>query len=230
MFDRHHDALPPRHYAKLQSSKPYDLSIDGVIALCNSVLSTLDDDWVTAGMELGIISDAVILGVQDTFNLDDLEEFVDSNGTKHALYFPGLPGGELQFKGELSDVVRDSEFEPLWKLLHWSPPRGGSNGFASTRPKFALDFDLDCFVMEWHAYLLPWLDEVWHKEFFEISDYWSTKGLSGASWLLDLRAAAGVLTFATEPDFCGGDVKASQIFADLNRYLFTSLLRREPLV
>lgn len=228
-FDRHTDALRPRHYVKLQSHKPYDLSIDSVIAICNSALSTIDDDWITAGMELGILSDAVILGVQETFHLDDLEEFVDSTGTKHALYFPGLPGGELQFKGELSDVVRDSEVEPLWKLLHWSPPRGESNGFAPTRPKFALDFDLDCFVMAWSHYLLPWLDEVWQKEFFEISDYWSTKGVSGATWLRDLRAAAGLLTISTEPDYCGGDAKASQIFNDLNRHLFASLLRREPL-
>ncbi len=40
-------------------------TISDLIALCERDLRSLDDDWIKAAMELGLVSDAVVFGVDD---------------------------------------------------------------------------------------------------------------------------------------------------------------------
>lgn len=216
ILDAHHDALPPRRYDELRGFSPYDLSVETIASHCRNVLSRLDNDWITAGMELGLLSDVVIFGVEDTSRADELSLFVDSRDTPHRLHIlPSLPGSSLGEQGLLSDTARRDQLTELWNTLDWDPP----NGFVTNRTPCALDFDLDCFVVRWRGYQLPWPDEVWEHEFRTASDHWPTRGWTGASWLNALRASAGLITFAMEPDHCGGDGKSESALIQLSRYL-----------
>jgi len=67
MFDRHHDALDPSKKSmddlrRLRSTP----TLQGVVSLCAEGLSKIDDDWLKAGMELGLFGHAVIFGVADS--------------------------------------------------------------------------------------------------------------------------------------------------------------------
>jgi len=228
VFDAHHDALPPRRDEELKALQPYDLSIPGTIGICNNNLSINNDDWITAGMELGIISDAVVFGVQDRSSLDYLSTFPDSRGGKHHLFFTGLPGRGLAYQGDLSDLSRDRQLSALWNVLGWEPG-GGKTRFRDDREKFAFDFDLDCFTVSWNGYTFPWPEEVWENEFQKESDYPTTRGWTGVGWLKQLKERAGMITFATEPRCCGGDMKVNAIWNCVNGYLFAGNLVRSSL-
>jgi hypothetical protein len=226
-FDRHHDALPPRNPTAVACLADRPPSVADLTQLCVSGLSTLDDDWITTGMELGIISDAAVFGVDDR-GPDILQEFVDSNGVSHRVFFCALPTDALDHQGELSDVARQHALAPFWSFLSWRPKPKPGSGFEPARTLFALDFDLDCFVIPWWDYHLVWTDEVWEGEFLECSTQWSTSGYTGVAWLDELASRAGLVTFATEPNCCGGVPKSNKVWQDLNRYLFDNRLTRRP--
>ena len=228
-FDFHHDALPPRHRDELLGVRSYDLSIPETINICEKILSENNDDWITAGMEIGIISNAVVFGVEDRFSAEQNESYVDSRGTEHRFFFTSLPRGALAYQGDLSDRSKEGELTDLWTELGWEPNGAGNMRFRDDRRKFALDFDLDCFSIEWRGYNFSWPDEVFDGEFRTASDYHTTKGWTGASWIERLRDSAGMITFALEPRCCGGIDKSNIIWDKLNRYLFSGRLIRRPL-
>jgi hypothetical protein len=228
-FDYHHDSLPPKNWDDLLKLKTYDLSIQSIISICDNLLSKNDDDWIAAGMELGIISNAIVFGVEDRSNVEQYERFKDSSGIVHRTFFPFLPGKGLRHQGWLIDLARESELSELWDAVGWecAGPRGIR--FRDKRERFALDFDLDCFSIDWKGYGFPWPGEVWDDEFQKLSEDLRSKGWNGAGWIEQLSAAAGIVTFATEPECCGGRMKADAIWNCINAHLFGGRLYRRPL-
>ena len=80
MFDAHHDALEPACAGRLDRVRIEGLSAAILFDICTGArqndwdarLNPLDDDWVRAGMRLGLIRDAVIFGVHDEGGHDGL--------------------------------------------------------------------------------------------------------------------------------------------------------------
>lgn len=225
MFDAHHDALPPQGgcmdlIRQIRASGP---TVDSLLQLCevDDGLRKTDDDWVLAGMELGLIGDAVVFGVKGYSDRDvhDLWEFADHAGTIHHLRLVGLPGRELGYQGVLGDLSQREVVQSIWDILGWKMIDGRFQ-FVEGRPKIALDIDLDCFVVDWNGYLFPWPDEVFEHEFLRESMYWSTQQQSGLAFLQVLIEKAGSLTIAREPHYCGGHEKTDEVFRKLNRHLF----------
>jgi hypothetical protein len=66
----------------------------------------------------------------------------------------------------------------LWELLGWAPHRGEFS-FVQNGSKVFLSIDLDCFVIRWKEYLLPWVQEVYEEEFLTASTYSSINGWTG---------------------------------------------------
>ncbi|HLJ60763.1 MAG TPA: hypothetical protein VKZ50_13645 [bacterium] len=216
MFDQHHDAVPPRtkealdRIDELLASSPTGQDI---LDLCVEDLSKLDDDWITAGMSLGLLDDAVIFGVQN--HVREAETFVSPGGTLHHVHMLGFPGPSLAYQGELSDHARHEELVGLWDTLDWRP-----GGFGTRRDRILLSIDLDAFVMSWDEFTLPWPDEVFEGRFFKQSDYSPTRGWTGRRFFDELVERAGVIAIAREPAYCGGPDKMHRVWGQVNHFLF----------
>lgn len=223
MFDRHHDALDPSHLAqdelKRLRIKP---SLQGVTSLCAEHLRRIDDDWLKAGMELGFFGDAAILGVREDFGAAKYRLYTDHVGNQHCIEMSStLPRSDLAFKGHLSDVNRRSEFESLWKILGWEHRWSDKRfHFLSDLPKILLTIDLDCFAFSWSDYTFAWPPKIFEAEFLERSDYWSTSGWSGRSFLQALAKKAGLVTIARESECTGGSEDSDSILKSLLHYGF----------
>jgi len=140
----------------------------------------LDDDWIKAGMGLGLIGDGVVFGVRDPYDPDDLQNFVDSEGTAHYLEILGVfPGPALEYQGPLSDLALGPKWKRLWDLIGWEYVPQSAFRFKETSERILVDIDLDAFVMPWEDYVFPWEDEVFEDRFLRTSDYFSTAGLDG---------------------------------------------------
>lgn len=222
MFDLHHDALGPRCLEQLTAWRRTP-TVEGLVGLCESHLKPLDDDWLKAGMELGLFGDAVIFGVEDASDRDRLSIHTDGSGGLHRIDMLSLPREELAYQGRLSDLARRDEFGRVWDTLGWQVSDGTSR-LADGGPKILVSIDLDCFVVRWGDYRFPWPCEVFEREFGEISSYWSTQGWSGASFLRALVGRAGILAICREPRFTGGPQKSDVILSRLNKFAFNGEL------
>jgi len=223
MFDLHHDALDPRCLEQLTAWRGTP-TLQGLVSLCESHLKPLDDDWLKAGMELGLFGDAVIFGVEDASDRDKLSIHTDGSGGLHRIDMLSLPREELACQGRLSDLARRDEFGRVWDTLCWQV-RDGSFRLAEDGPRILLSIDLDCFVVRWGGYTFPWPDEVYAREFGEASSHWSTLGWSGASFLRGLVGRAGLLAICREPTCTGGPQSSGLILAKLDEFLFKGELR-----
>ena len=110
LLDRHSDAVAPRG-SRARSAIPQlrttGFTSEDLLDLTRDDLSGLDDDWLLAGMELGIFSDAVVFGVRETSTDFGLTAFNDHVGQRHSLWIDsGLPGECFGFQGDLCDVAR----------------------------------------------------------------------------------------------------------------------------
>jgi hypothetical protein len=226
VFDAHHDTKDPIPdcMKEIQRIRESELSFESIIRLCQEHLDPNDGDWIKAGMELGLIRDAVIFGLQHFFDSRIPRKFSDHQGDEHRIELLSLPLEELKRQGRLSDSCRKNNLSELWSILDWGfiPQKGFF--FKENAKDIILDFDLDCFVMTWKDYTFPWPDEVFEKEFLHKSKYWSTEGWSGKKFLDGLVNRAKLLTIAREPKFCGGDKKANVTISKVNNFLFDNKL------
>jgi len=223
MFDAHHDAKRPSCIEEICRIRKAGITIKNLICLCKDKLCRHDGDWVKAAMELGLIDDAVIFGVEDRWSSNRLKSFKDHRGDRHRVELLGLPRLELEPQGSLSDIAQEGFYE-LWNILDWQCISNEGFTFAKCAKKILLDFDLDCFVINWRDYLFPWPDEVFEKEFFTPSTHWSTEGWTGKKLLDELVSRAALLTIARESKSCGNGEKADQILGKVNHFLFDDKL------
>jgi len=223
MFDAHHDSFDPECLSEIEQIREAGCSYNQLIGLCRDHLLKIDNDWLRAGMQLGLIDHAAIFGVEDRRDAQKFKEFKDSKGNVHKIEMAALPGVELEYQGGLCDMASHGN-RTLWDILGWRIEPGVGFGFQSKSPRILLDFDLDCFVIRWnrfHTYNFPWPDEVFEKEFLAPT---YEEGWSGKTFVANLIARAGLVTIAREPGFCGGEEKCNAVLAKVNRYLFDEKL------
>ena len=224
MFDAHKDSIDPGRSEVLRSARA-NLTTEKLIDICRNELRVLDDDWVKAGMELGIFADTVVFGGWLGNDPPDVDVYQDkSTSQNHAFIKSELPLHALAYQGELSDCsAKDATDQHLWRLLGWQF-HDGVFGFAGEIPPIVLSIDLDCFVASWRGYKFPWPDEIFESEFQEPSKYSSTIGWTGKRFLNALIQRAGLITFAREKECTGGAKKARQILQKLNHFVLDERL------
>jgi hypothetical protein len=231
-FDQHEDSLPVRKgLGPIPSIRKEGYREATFVELVRDHLSPLDDDWIKAGMELGLISDVAAFGIQDYEGQRSEPTYTDHLGVTHRLFMEtGLPGRDLTFQGSLSDLARETALRSYWEVLGWEHSgRGGRFGFREELPKIILNVDLDCFAVYWREYRFPWPEEVFVKEFQDPSGYFSTRDLTGADFFCGLAERAGVITIAREPQYTGGEEKGALILQRVARHLFGGELRLKEL-
>jgi len=227
MFDAHHDTLSPNCKEDILRIKEAKLTFDELVTLCQERLSDRDDDWVKAGMELGLIDDAVIFGVENGVISGNIEKYEDQQGNAHKIKLLDLPHEELDDRGDLSDIIRSEALSEFWKILGWQYNHQFS--FVKDRKKILLDFDLDCFMVHWRGYKFPWPDEIFEKEFLAPLNHRPTSGWTGKGFLNGLMNKAALVTIAREPNFCDGEKKANEILGKVNHFLFDDKLNLDKM-
>ncbi len=219
-FDRHKDALAPldREGNLGAFARREPGSLDELLILVKYSLSPRDDDWITAGMELGLIGDAVQFGSRED---DDKGPYVtayeDSRGLLHRLFHLGGPAAEMSYKGALACDGHETFADGLWDILGWTPDRPGSPSFGR---RCLVDFDLDFFTFSWRRYTMPFTPEIYAGEFFTPCQSTHYDDLMPADFIRSLAVNAGAVSLALEPRFCGGPSKAKTILADVCGRLF----------
>ncbi|MCD6308903.1 MAG: hypothetical protein J7M24_07915 [Candidatus Latescibacteria bacterium] len=219
-FDRHRDALNPLDEGEmLKDFGSREFTLEELLILVKYHLSPRDDDWIIAGMELGLVSDVVQFGVRggDAGEDENVARHRDTRGRDHRLFHLGLPAAELSFKGALADEGHEACAAGLWNVMAWDP---ATRSFGKAGRGCLLDFDLDFFTFSWRRYTFPFTAEIYEGEFFLPCQSAYYDDLSPVEMVGSLVRNAGAVSVASEPQFCGGAGNASSILSDVNTRLF----------
>jgi hypothetical protein len=138
LFDRHTDCADPRR------PLPADCTVEGILNLCQNHLSAHDDDWILAGIEMGLLADVFIFGVDD--RVGDLPRSVGGHGVF----------GRWEMPGELGPVGANAR-----RLLEDSGP-------------ILLDIDLDCFAYPYRNAVWPWTEKMFRQHFSPPQPLWAS--------------------------------------------------------
>src|SRR6266851_1736343 len=217
MYDSHHDAFNPQPgaFPKLRQLRARP-SLRGLVSLCGQFLSNADNDWLKAGMEIGMFGDAAVFGVEDPSNCPN-GVYIDRAGLAHRIECDNeIPGTTaLSPQGHLADVCRMSEFRPLWQLVGWESSHHTFR-FVPNLRKILLSIDLDCFSVMVQNHLCQWPTKVFREELLKPA----TCGWTGAAFLRALAMKAGLVTIEREHGCCGGREESEGILRNLIQYGF----------
>lgn len=213
LFDRHPDAATPENLEALHKARQAGLTLQSVLSLCENTIGPHDDDWIVAGIHLGLIESVVIFGVDD--RTGELPKRLE-NGLILGRY--DLPGKLLAPREDLADLSRASRLRNFWDALDWDPTLPG---FRPNTPPILLDIDLDCFAYAYRERVLPWDAVLFENEF--AVDY-SASRWTGQRFFDQLVQRAGLITVCREAGCCGGEDNADQIWALVAQHLFEGKL------
>lgn len=224
-FDGHDDAKQPSIAAMRAAEEVRKgASEKDVFSFVEWELGGLDDDWLIAAMEIGVVGDALLVGCEDASNLQGfLSIHTDHRGDTHRIWHIHNLWDALEYQGALTDVVRKSEFQDLWTALGWEP-RGWFN---SNETNLVLDFDLDCFAGEFAGCTLPWPHDVLINSFQRQSRQLNN-GMSAQRFLRTLCDRSPFVTIARESPYCGGTAHSQQILETLDQILWDGDLFSRP--
>jgi hypothetical protein len=222
MLDRHRDALPTVDPDVLATYDPVGGSLKELVALVRDVCSPRDDDWVTAGMELGLVGDAVQFGHEDDEDTPPVPVVIyhDSASRKHRRFTLGRPVVELSYGGAMADSAHEAAEAGLWDVMGWDPAEQSivSDG------DLWFDIDLDYATVKWETYVLSYTRRMFAGEFLKGCSSRYYHGFRPAALFRRCIASAGGVSISSEPKWCGGPARAKRILGVMNRLLFGSML------
>ncbi len=226
-FDRHHDALEPICMDKIRKMRKKGFKQAELIKLCREDLRKTNDDWLQAGMHLGLIGNVVLFGHEPSESLEFPLEITDCAGEDHRMDSLWLPCSELEYQGSLSDYVRFQQLQPIWDTLGWGIKPRDRFRFHN-RQQLVLDIDLQCFALDYRDYVFPWPERIFEKEFLTPSDYVTVKGITAQQFVRELAETAGLLTIERSPNFCGGVKDSEWILEKVHQYVFGGEMAPKP--
>lgn len=177
-----------------------------------------DHDWLIAGMELGLIGDAILIGGEEVREIENREPtHTDSLGRAHHLFSVGHVYSGLGHHGWLTDFAAPERFRRCWSALGWNGRR-----FEGDLPApLVVDFDLDCFTIAAPgARRIAWPLEIM-EELFRTSGAPDTH-YDARSFLRWLMSRAAFVTICRESRYCGGSKQAQRVLEQLDRLIFNS--------
>ena len=132
-FDRHDDACNPNISAKDLLEKWNVKTIEEVSSrdfwsFVEFDLGGLDDDWLLAGMELGLINNAVVIGQNYNGNIKDMNyEFQSSDNVSHDLFDIPHLNSSLDCRGFLGDSISNNFYEKIRDIFEYNNNKEESN-------------------------------------------------------------------------------------------------------
>lgn len=229
-FDKHDDACNPQINAKDLFEKwgverIEDVSSRDFWSFVEFDLSGLDDDWLLAGMELGLINHAVVIGQTENSNMRDLNNlFESSDGEVHELFDIYHLNYSLGSRGCLGDnVIKEPYYENVRNIFKYNqPPYERYDKFSKemTNP-IVLDFDLDCFTTECENNVFAWPEAIFREKYYDNGEV--------RHFMHKLINRSTIITICREPACCGGLGESNKILGYLDHYFFDGCLDTIPI-
>lgn len=229
-FDKHDDACNPHINAKDLFKKwgierIEDVSSRDFWSFVEFDLSGLDDDWLLAGMELGLINHAVVIGQTENSNMRDLNNlFESSDGEVHELFDIYHLNYSLGSRGCLGDnVIKEPYYDNVRNIFEYNqPPYGRYDKFSKevTNP-IVLDFDLDCFTTECENNVYAWPEAIFREKYYDNEEV--------RHFMHKLINRSTIITICREPTCCGGLGESNKILGYLDHYFFDGWLDTIPI-
>lgn len=176
-------------------------------------LSGLDDDWVRAGMELGLINHYIGFGHNCHFteagNIENgYEQYKTLDKAEHHLYSNGQLDSVLGNRG----VIGDNCYK--WQKKHIDIQNDlqyhqGHFDRGEILP-FVIDVDLDCFSTECEDHTMAWPKSIFVERYQE--------NLKVSTFVHHLLNRASMITICRETGCCGGIGEANRILEMLDCY------------
>lgn len=222
LFDQHHDMAPVDEIYNCRPEIGVNEEITSFIDYCQNVLSKLDDNWITAGFEIGIIKDVIAFGVRINNDAYSDHTYKDKNEGEHKVYINStFPSHELYNRGILGDIAKMEQYQEIHNILDWGIVKGEGFRFLDNRNDLIVSIDLDCFAIEFdEAITFPWHNKIFHNKFTETFPNSHTPIKSGREFNQKLMEKCNLVTIAREPEYCGGESDADEIFTKMNKYMF----------
>ena len=180
-------------------------------------LSSLDDDWVKVGMELGLINNVFLFNSDESTIVFRKEYKTQQFGTKH-LYNLGDVWSALGHHGLLNDPIK-REHQVLWDDFGWEL-NDGKFDFKKDRRKFVFDIDLDCFSTRIMDKTIAIPKEIIIERLTERSRASYHYYYSSQQFIKQLIKDAEMVTICYENGCCGGIREAHKIFNIVDYVLF----------
>lgn len=226
-FDMHDDAKPihPNTAKILRELIKTDLSSlpsRDFKSFVEYDISEYDDDWVTIGMELGLINNIINIGCEDNFNIREWKNhiYVDSNRKEHYGFVLGHLRDELNRHGGIIADLALPENDRIRKILGYTD--SSAYPYIHGEVNFVLDFDLDCFTTNCMSERYAWPEDIFRNEYGQNS--------KAGYFMQELIKKAKFITICREPSFCGGIGEAYKILGYLDRYFFDDCLGARPIM
>ena len=220
-FDHHDDACDTDvRLSKYGIDNILEMNSRDFWSLVEFDLSVQDDDWVTAGMELGLINDVVCIGSEVNHNINgwDNNVYKTKTNVEHKGFCINHLKREIGDRGALGDSMTEyhPEYNYIRNIFGYNNER-----FSPSYHPFILDFDLDCFTTECKETTYAWPEKIFWEEY---GAYYP----KCSSFMQQLIARASLITVCREPKCCGGLGESNKILGYLDRYLFDGALGTEP--
>lgn len=229
-FDKHDDVCNPQINAKDLLEKwgverIEDVSSRDFWSFVEFDLSGIDDDWLLAGMELGLINNAVVIGQNENSNMKDMNNMFEStDGRVHNLLDISHLKYSIGCRGCLGDsIIKEPYYETVRNIFEYNqPPHERYDKFSEevTNP-FVLDFDLDCFTTECEDNVYAWPEKILREKYYDNEEvqYFMHKLINRST----------IITICREPACCGGLGESNKILGYLDRYFFDGCLDTIPI-
>lgn len=191
-LDKHNDLFPllPEKIAEIQA---LDLNnLVNVKDFTENKLKKLNDDYIFAAMEAGLIGDILIMSSEYT----EVKEYTDSASVKHKIFHCFWPGDLSGHRGLFTDDIPDRNRQLITSIGY------GKNG----NPNIVLDIDLDFFTYYYCDKTYVINEENFKDIFSHDSLIW---------WIYD---KARLITIAKEPWGCGSARNSNCILRLVNKY------------
>lgn len=181
-----------------------DVSSESFLGFVEFVLGGNDDDWLVAGLELGLINDVLNIGQIKNNNLLKWEGLYKG----HRAYSISLQEFSFEDSGLLSfDEAKDIKIQTVRQMLR-----------LISRPMvpYIVDFDLDCFTKDEDGITRAWTEN-------EFVDVFLSPCMEG--FMHNLIKGSQFVTICREPEYCGGIRESNKILQLLDDYLFDAQIR-----
>lgn len=220
MFDDHDDAV---HLSKeiVEIAQEYAIelpSYEDFWMFTEFKLRGMDDDWVIAGMELGLINNVFLFNSSKS-SISFLEEYQTREFGIKKIYNLGDVWDALSYKGYLEDIVKQDEYKQLWEDIGWEYSKEEGRFSFKPQNEFIIDFDLDCFTTSILGKLMAIPKDLLISKFREPLHPDYHYFFTSEEFVRCLIRKSEFTTMCFESGCCGGIRESHKIF-DTVDYLF----------
>ena len=222
MFDNHDDFCEVKPSTKKRITnflkKP---SVEKLYQIVEFDLSTMDDDWVKAGMELGLIGNVFLFNSEKCSIRHEAAYVTKKFGTKY-LYNVGDVWSALGYHSILNDPIK-TEYTQFWTDFGWELQEGYFR-FSNNKRKFIFDIDLDCFSTQILDKTIAIPEDVLIPKLMDFSRPQYHYYHNSKDFMKDLIKDSELVTICFENGCCGGIRQAHKIFNIVDYVLFDNEL------